>query len=368
MQGLSIAILGTRGIPARYGGFETFADQLAQRLTRRGHQVTVYGRDRYVTAGRQGVRSVILPAIYSKHLETPSHTFLSVLHATAHRPDVALVCNTANACFLPLLRAAGIPSVMNTDGIEWQRRKWGAAGRTVHLFSEHLAVAWADVLIADAGFIAEYYQRHHGRRTVRIPYGGDLPRPVSTSVLDSLGLEPGAYDLCVCRFEPENRPLTVIRAHRRLSRGLPLVMVGSAPYANAYRQQMEAEADSSTLFTGYRFGDEYRQLLFNSRALLYAGEVGGTHPVLLEAMGAGRLVIYHDTPENRETVGDAGLPFGPGGEENLRSVWEQVADHPAWPHQYGTRARTRVKQRYQWEDVTDSYEQVFRTLARYSLS
>jgi glycosyltransferase involved in cell wall biosynthesis len=364
MNGLSLAILGTRGIPARYGGFETFADQLAQRLARRGHQVTVYGRDRYAAPGRQGVESIVLPSIYSKHLETPTHTFLSVLHCGVRSPDVALICNTANACFLPLLRAAGIPTVMNTDGIEWQRRKWGVAGRTVHMFSEHLAAAWADVLIADAGFIAEYYRQYHGRETVRIPYGGDLPRPESTSVLDSLGLKPGAYDLCVCRFEPENRPLTVVRAHCGLKEPIPLVMVGGAPYATAYRRRLEAEADASTLFTGYRFGDEYRQLLFNSRALLYAGEVGGTHPVLLEAMGAGRLVIYHDTPENRETVGDAGLPFGPGGEDSLRSVWQQIADHPEWPQKYGARARARVQRHYLWEDVTDSYEQVFRSLAR----
>jgi glycosyltransferase involved in cell wall biosynthesis len=277
---------------------------------------------------------------------------------------VALVCNTANACFLPLLRAAGIPTVLNTDGIEWQRRKWGPAGRAVHLLSEHLAAAWADVLVADASFIARYYRERHRRDAVRIPYGGDLPRPQGTSVLDSLGLKPGGYDLCVCRFEPENRPLAVIQAHRGLERQLPLVMVGGAPYATAYRRRMEAEADAATLFAGYRFGDAYRQLLFNSRALLYAGEVGGTHPVLLEAMGAGRLVIYHDTPENRETVGSAGLPFGPGGADALRSVWQQVAHHPEWPGIYGARGRDRVRRHYRWESVTDSYEQLFRSLAR----
>ena len=362
-EGLSIAVLGTRGIPARYGGFETFADQLTRRLAHRGHHVTVYGRDRYAGAAEGGVESLVLPAIYSKYLETPSHTFLSVLHCTTRRPDVALVCNTANACFLPLLRAAGIPTVLNTDGIEWQRRKWGLAGSTVHLFSEHLAAAWADALVADADFIARYYRERHDRDTVRIPYGGDLPRPRGTSVLDELGLKPEGYDLCVCRFEPENRPLTVIQAHGGLERPLPLVMVGGAPYATAYRRRMEAAADESTLFAGYRFDDEYRQLLFNSRALLYAGEVGGTHPVLLEAMGAGRLVIYHDTPENRETVGIAGLPFGPGGAEALRSVWQQVTDHRDWPGKYGARARDRVQQHYLWENVTDCYERLFRSLA-----
>jgi glycosyltransferase involved in cell wall biosynthesis len=366
MNRFSLAILGTRGIPARYGGFETFADQLAQRLVQRGHQVSVYGRDRYAASPREGVESIVLPALYSKHLETPSHTLLSVLHCGTRAPDVALLCNTANACFLPLLRASGIPTVLNTDGLEWQRRKWGMAGRTVHLFSEHLAAAWADVLVADAGFIARYYQEHHGRETVRIPYGGDLPRPHNISLLQSLGLEPGGYDLCVCRFEPENRPLTVVKAHAGMDNSLPLVMVGGAPYATAYRRRMEAAADTSTMFTGYRFGDEYRQLLFNCRALIYAGEVGGTHPVLLEAMGAGRLVIYHDTPENRETVGDAGLPFGPGGNESLRTVWQQVEDHPAWAQKFGDCARVRVQQRYLWENVTDAYERLFCALIKRS--
>lgn len=361
---LSLAILGTRGVPARYGGFETFAEQLALRLAARGHRVTVYGRSRYATAHTlAGVESRVLPALYTKHLETASHTFLSTLHCMARRPDVVLMCNTANACFLPLLRAAGIPTVLNVDGIEWQRRKWGRGARGVHLLAEHLAAAWADRVVADASFIARYYRDRHGIDSTQISYGGDLPKPVGREMLTELDLQEGEYDLCVCRFEPENRPLTVVQAHRRLVRPLPLVMVGGAPYAHRYQEALRREAGSEVRFTGFRFGNEYRQLLFHARAFLYAGEVGGTHPVLLEAMGAGRLVLYHDTPENRETVGSAGVPFGPGGVEDLRAVWEEVQAHPDWGRLYGRRAQSRVQKHYRWDTITDAYELLLQQIA-----
>jgi glycosyltransferase involved in cell wall biosynthesis len=361
--GFSLAILGTRGVPARYGGFETFAEQLATRLAGRGHRVTVYGRSRYTPAPLEGVESIVLPALYTKHLETASHTFLSTLHCMQRRPDVALMCNTANACFLPLLRANGIPTVLNVDGIEWQRRKWGCGARGVHLLAEHLAAAWADRMVADARFIARYYRERHGVASTQISYGGDLPAPTGRELLIELGLEEGGYDLCVCRFEPENRPLTVVQAHRRLQHPRPLVMVGGAPYARRYQEALRREAGPQVLFTGFRFGDEYRQLLFHARAFLYAGEVGGTHPVLLEAMGAGRLVLYHDTPENRETVGDAGIPFGPGGVDALQAVWEQLQSRPEWPHLFGTRARTRVQRYYRWDTITDAYEDLLLQIA-----
>ncbi|MCZ6649845.1 MAG: DUF1972 domain-containing protein [Acidobacteria bacterium] len=362
-DGLSLSILGTRGVPARYGGFETFAEQLASRLATRGHRVTVYGRSRYSSAPLAGVESIVLPALYTKHLETASHTFLSTLHCMQRRPDVVLMCNTANACFLPLLRATGIPTVLNVDGIEWQRRKWGRGARGVHLLAEHLAAAWADRVVADARFIARYYRERHGIVSAQISYGGDLPAPTGRELLTELGLEEGEYDLCVCRFEPENRPLTVVQAHRRLHHPLPLVMVGGAPYARRYQEALHREAGPQVRFAGFRFGNEYRQLLFHARAFLYAGEVGGTHPVLLEAMGAGRLVLYHDTPENRETVGDAGIPFGPGGVEALRIVWEQLQTQPEWPRLYGTRARTRVQRHYRWDTITDAYEDLLRQVS-----
>jgi glycosyltransferase involved in cell wall biosynthesis len=361
-RGLSVAILGTRGIPARYGGFETFAEQLARRLAGRGHRVRVYCRSRYAgDLDLPGVDTPVLPAIYTKYLETVSHGLLSALHCGAHRPDAALICTTVNACFLPVFLQAGVPAALCVDGIEWQRRKWNRLGRAAHWLAEHLAAAWADVLVADARFIGQHYRAVHGVSPVFIPYGGDLdpPAPGDAGVLEELDLEPGAYDLSVCRFEPENNPLTVVRAHGRLGGDRPLVMVGGAPYSRRYQQQIRDAATPGVRFAGYRYGDEYRQLLFRARAVIYAGEVGGTHPALLEAMGAGRAVVYNDTPENREAVGEAGLPFGPGSEEHLVEVWGRLDREPGLLERCAERARRRVRLHYRWDMVTEAYEDLF---------
>jgi glycosyltransferase involved in cell wall biosynthesis len=234
----------------------------------------------------------------------------------------------------------------------------------VHRLAEHLAAAWADVLVADARFVAEHYRAVHGVSPVFIPYGGDLepPAPGDTALLEELGVRPGAYDLSVCRFEPENNPLTVVRAHGRLGGPVPLVMVGGAPYARRYQREIHAAAGPGVRFAGYRYGEEYRQLLFQARAVIYAGEVGGTHPALLEAMGAGKPVVYNDTPENREAVADAGLPFGPGSEDHLVEVWSRLDREPDLAHQHGSLARQRVRAHYRWDAVTDAYERLFSRL------
>ncbi|MFQ5718233.1 MAG: DUF1972 domain-containing protein [Acidobacteriota bacterium] len=361
---LAIAILGTRGVPARYSGFETFAEQIGVRLASRGHGVCVYRRSRFARHGEiPGIDSVTLPAIYAKHLETLSHTFLSVLHCCSRRPDIALVCNTVNAAFLPLLTAAGIPTVLNVDGVEWQRRKWGASGRAVHRLSEHLAVHMADIIVADSRTVQDYYRTRHGCESVFIPYGGELTPPESTAFLARQGLVPGDYDLCVCRFEPENNPLTVVRARSRLSTSTPLAMVGTAPYASRYIAAVRRAAPASVRFLGPRFADEYRQLLFDARLVVYAGEVGGTHPLLVEAMGAARPIIYNGTPENIETVGHAGLAYSAGSESALVEAWKRLDRSRQLRTGLGQRAGRRARSRYRWDAVTLAYESLFSRLA-----
>ena len=361
---LRLAILGTRGVPARYGGFETFAEQLAIRLAERGHEVRVYGRSRYAEEPPPfPVDAVTLPAVYTKHLETVSHGLLATLHLASRPVDAAIVCNAVHAPLLPLLRAAGVPAVLNVDGLEWRRRKWGGAARAVHRLAEHLAVACADVVVTDARTVQTYYRERHQAETTFIPYGGDLPPAAAGETLSSLGLSPGGYDLCVCRFEPENHPLLVVRARNRLRSRRPLVLVGGAPYARAYETRIRATAGEGVRLVGFRFGMAYRELLFQARAAVVATEAGGSHPVLLEAMGAGLPVLYADTPENREVAADTGLSFPVGDEEALASSWRRLEEDPALGHELGRRAAARIASRYRWEQVTDAYEELLRGLA-----
>jgi glycosyltransferase involved in cell wall biosynthesis len=195
-----------------------------------------------------------------------------------------------------------------------------------------------------------------------IAYGGDLEPPAGNDILERLGLEPDQYVLYVSRFEPENNPDRVVDAYSRVAGSRPLVMVGGAPYARELTQRVHDLADARVLLPGAIYGDGYRQLLFGCRLYLHATEVGGTHPALVEAMGAGRPVLYYDTLENREVAGNAGLRFRFEGENTCETVLTQVLDDDAALVDLGERSRRRVKHRFRWSDIADHYERVLKEL------
>lgn len=358
---MRVAILGTRGIPARYGGFETFAEELSRRLVARGHQVTVYTR-RYLVPERvcqyQGVRLVLLPCLRQKHLETLSHTLLSVLHVPRGGYDAVLLCNAANAPFIPLLHAKGLPVALNVNGLERKRRKWGWIGRRYYLLCEALSARWADRLITDARAIQRYYRRVWRRDSAMIPYGGDLPWPEGTDTLTRFGLTPRGYLLYVSRFEPENNPDRVLEAYRQVPGEVPLVMVGGAPYARGlWRRVRElAASDPRVVLTGPVYGEGYRQLMVHALAYIHATEVGGTHPALVEAMGAGQVVFYLENRENHEVARGVGVGFRFRGSPSLT---HRLATFLVDPERYGAlreRARERVATSYRWDQVAAAYE------------
>ncbi len=360
---MRLALLGTRGIPAAYGGFETFAEELSARLAARGHEVTVYTRAHLAVPGlerHRGAAIRVLPALRTKSLETLSHTFLSALDAGRSRFDAVLLCNAANAPFIPLIHARGLPVALNVDGLERKRRKWGRVGRAYYRLCEGLAARWADRLVTDAGVIRRYYRRAWHRESVMIPYGGDLPAPAGRGALRRLGLEPGGYVLYVSRFEPENNPDRVVAAYRGVPGGMPLVLVGGAPYAAELTRRVRALAadDPRVLLAGPVYGEGYRELLFNAAAYVHATEVGGTHPALVEAMGAGRVVFSLDNLPNREVTGDAGVRFTFDAPPTLTEVLAAfVADRASFAAR-GAAARDRVAAAYRWDDVAGAYERL----------
>ncbi len=358
---MKIAIIGTRGIPANYGGFETFAEELGARLADRGHEVTVYGRRGFIDPKLRryrGMRLVVLPSFRSKHLETVSNTFIASLHASRQDFDVALMCNAANAPFVRILQLAGIPVALNVDGLERKRRKWGIAGRTYYRLCERLAARFPNALVTDAEVIRRYYRRAYGVPSEMIVYGGDLEPPESEDTLKALGLEPNEYLLYVSRFEPENNPDRVVAAYNTVEGVRKLAMVGGAPYADALTRKVHDIADERVLLPGPVYGEGYRQLLFNCRLYIHATEVGGTHPALVEAMGSGRPVLYYDTPENREVAGDAGVRFRFEGDRELASLLSEILDDDARLEEMSKRSRQRAEERYRWSDVADAYERV----------
>jgi glycosyltransferase involved in cell wall biosynthesis len=357
-----IALLGTRGIPANYGGFETFAEELSTRLVDRGHTVTVYCRERHSEATYRGIRLRYLPTIRHKYFDTLAHTFLSTLHLLAHRADVALYCNGANAIFTATPRLFGMPVALNVDGIERKRKKWNRLAKTWYFISEWLATFCPSVVVTDARTIQDYYRERWRKSSVFIPYGADAGKTAATSTLERLGLEPGRYLLYVSRMEPENHPLEVREAFEGVATGLKLALVGDAPYAHEYIRRVRDTKDPRVVIPGAIYGDGYRELGSHCFAYIHATEVGGTHPALIEAMGRGALVLYRNTPENAEVAGDAGIPFEPA--ELRVKIAGLLNMSEAEREAFRRRAEARVRQHYSWEAVTDAYEALLKGLAR----
>jgi len=357
---MRIAILGTRGIPARYGGFETFAEELSTRLVERGHRVTVYCRQRFEEAMYSGVSLVYLPTIRHKYFDTIAHTFLSTLHLLFHRQDVALYCNGANAIFTVLPRIAGIPVALNVDGLERQRKKWNRLAQSWYHLSEWLSTFFPSAMVTDAEKIAEYYLRQYGKHSEFIPYGAPVGKVPAHDALDRLGLHPGKYFLYVSRMEPENNALLVREAFEKAPGALKLALIGDAPYAQEYIERVRATSNPRVVMPGAIYGDGYHQLQSHCFAYIHATEVGGTHPALIEAMGRGAVVLYLKTPENEEVASGAGIPFE---HTDLAAKLERVAAMPEPDRdEWSRRAMERVAERYSWDAVTDKYETLLRRL------
>lgn len=348
-----IAILGTRGIPANYGGFETFAEELATRLVERGHQVTVYCRERYPEPCYRSVSLVYLPTLRHKYFDTLVHTFLSTLHLLLNRQDVVLYCNAANAVFTPLPRLFGIPVALNVDGLERKRKKWNALARGWYLLSEYLSTICPTVIVTDAEKIHDYYLERYNKKSTCISYGAETGKVETTGVLKQLGLQPGRYFLYVSRMEPENNALMVREAFERLDTDMKLALIGDAPYARDYIQKVRDSTDPRIVIPGAIYGQGYHELTSHCFAYIHATEVGGTHPALIESMGRGSLVLYLDTPENSEVAGGAGLPF-------TRNLTERMNELLHMPEEtrmlWRQRAHNRVETRYSWDQVTTAYE------------
>jgi len=364
---MRIAILGTRGIPAAYGGFETLAWELSTRLAARGHEVTVYcrlGRTDETVDPPAGVTRRFLPFLRGKYLETVSHTGLSTLDAISRGYDAIWLGNVANAIFAGLPRVRGTVVALNVDGIERQRAKWGVAGRLWYAVGERLALVLPDALVADALVIQDYYRERYGKPSALIAYGAGIldrepPPDLSDHGLD--GIEAGRYVLYVSRLEPENQADLVIEAYRRVPGDVPLLIVGDAPYADAYKARLRelAAADARVRLVGATYGTGYRDLQRAALVYVQATSVGGTHPALVEAMGAGNLVLAYRTPENEEVLAGTGLLFGDAGE--LANQLTQVLTNP-WSDELNglrTAARSRAEAAYSWDAVTLQYEALF---------
>lgn len=363
---MRIAMLGTRGVPAAYGGFETAVEEIGARLVAAGHQVTVFGdrTDPEVTEHR-GMRVVHVPSVPVKQLETLSRTGIATVRALAGvKPDVAFVFNAANAPYVSLLRARGIPVAVHVDGLEWRRAKWGGAGRAYYRWAEQRSVRTADALIADAPGIAEYYATEFQAPTELIRYGAPLLQRGATAPLDAVGLQPERFHVAVARFEPENHVLEIVEGYRASDATLPLVVVGSAPYSAEYTRAVHAAAagDDRIRLLGGVWDQELLDALYaHAYTYIHGHSVGGTNPSLLRAMGAGTATIAWDVGFNREVLDEDTWCFDSAA--SLAAILMQVESEEPQVIARGLRNQERATRDFRWDDVAGDYERLALDLA-----
>lgn len=354
----SVAIIGTRGYPSYYGGFETAVRKLAPYLADEGWDVIVYGRkgatkdDDPERDAR--IRTVVTGGVESKSLSTLSYGLTASLHALKDKPDVALVMNVANGYFLPLLKMRGIKTLVNVDGIEWDRAKWGRLAKFVFKMGAKFTARFADNLVFDSREIERRWNTEFGREGVFIPYGGDVPAELPIEP----GLEHRGYVLVVARFVPENTIPEFLDAAELIAEKYPVVIVGSSGYGGPLDEQAHALATKNPrVHTLGHISDDARLLSLWQHAGVYfhGHSVGGTNPTLVQAMATGTPILARDTVYNREVLGDAAHLVDPTPGSIAQGIEALMEDEQAQQHSSDTSAR-RSREFYTWTGVNAAYE------------
>ena len=361
---MKLAILGARGIPACYSGYDTLVEELSLGLVEtHSADVLVYCRSGYYQhrpARLHGVRLVYLPAPRGlKGLESLVHSFLSSLHVLTQDIDIVYFLDPANAPFCALLRCFGKRVVIHTDGLGWKRRKWGPIARRYYKCVEWVCSKCATALVTDNPAMEEYYYREYGAETTYISYGATNRHAENTSVYSELGISPGAYLLVVARLERENNTDLVVSQYRRSGVTMPLVVVGDAPYDPDFMAQLRDLAGGRVIFAG-RVNDQPKLNSLYCGAYLYihAHEVGGTNPSLLRAMDAGTAPVVLNVPFNVIVAGESNAVFEKD-TDSLAAALKHLIANPEEVRHIGERVRARANAHFRWDAVTAKHYEMF---------
>jgi glycosyltransferase involved in cell wall biosynthesis len=361
-QEKTLLILGTRGVPANHGGFETFAEKYALFLVERGWSVSVYCQEDVEEITQpmrtdvwRGVTRIFIQTARKGGLGALDFDWKCVRDALA-RPGVCLVLGYNGAAFLPILRLFGRKIFTNMDGIEWRRPKWSLPVRAWFFVNEWIAAWTSQRLVADHPAIADHLATRRPRSaTVVIPYGGDPIDAAPVEPLRKLGLEFGEYLISIARIEPDNNIATIVRAFSASPRGVKLVVLGKLDDDNAYHREVRAAASDEVVFPGAIYDPAtVRALRLHARAYLHGHTVGGTNPSLVEALWAANPVIVHDNAYNRWTAGAAAVTFSDVA--SCAAAIARVIADDALVGRLSAAARARAAEAFHWRDVLMAYE------------
>ncbi|MFD2203713.1 DUF1972 domain-containing protein [Shivajiella indica] len=364
---LKVAILGVRGYPYVYSGYETLVKELGERLQKRGVKVTVYCH-RSLFSNRpsevNGIKLVYMPAIEQKSLSQLTHSFFSMVHACLSDVDVILVVNSANGPFGLISRLFRKPTAINVDGLEWLRPKWKGMGAKYFLWSSKMSTKWYDHIINDADAMQKIYKDMFGCESTVIAYGANPSFHSDPEKIKKWGLDKQDYFLIVGRMVPDNNADLLVKGFVASNSKRKLVVVGDVPYKDAYASQLKQIQDSRLVFTGYVTDPEELKALFHNCYAYYHGhEFGGTNPSMLKALGYGCAILALNTVFNQEMLQNG--KYGWFFEKNIASVkaiTEKAEMEEAAMEQLRSSSREGLTQKYNWDFVTDQYLEVFRTL------
>lgn len=355
----TLRILGTRGVPAAHGGFETFAEHLALYLVAQGWRVVVYCQDD--GAGTvfedtwQGVERVHIPVIQPG----PKGTIVFDWKATAHAArfdDLCLTLGYNTAVFCSLLRVKGIPNLINMDGIEWSRAKWGKVAKSWFWLNDWAGCWLGTHLIADHPEIKLHLQsRVSESKITTIAYGAEAVTEASSAPVISLGLEPGRFLTLIARAEPENSILEVVKGFSAKPRNFQLVVLGNYQKDNPYHEAVKTAASSEVRFIGAIYDKSVVQALrFHSAAYVHGHQVGGTNPSLVEALGAGNAIIAHDNRFNRWVAKESAIYFD--GADSFATRIDELINNPALSRKLRLRSQERFQEAFTWPYILNQYE------------
>jgi glycosyltransferase involved in cell wall biosynthesis len=364
---LRIALLGSRGFPHTYSGYEVFVGEVAPRLVSRGHEVIVYCR-RSLFEKRpktcQGVQLIYLPSIETKVLSTPTHTLLSMFDVLFRGVDVIFVVNLVNAfhCILP--RMMGKPVAINVDGLDWKRDKWGRIGKGYfYLNAKFVGRICPNGVVTDAHEMRRIYLDDFNTPNICIAYGANPATSTDPTVLREYGLEPFQYYLILSRLVPENNADLIVRAFERVRTSRVLAIAGHENYRSPFVDRLRQTTDRRIRFIGHVGSAEHvKELHCNAYAYIHGHSLGGTNPALLTALGCGNCVLALRTPFNMEVLQNYGILFDRD-PSDLAAKLQHVEDHPGVAAQYRGCAPERIREAYTWDRITDQYEELFLQLA-----
>lgn len=366
MKSKTIRILGTRGVPAAHGGFETFAEQLAVYLVARGWRVIVYcqeeGEGPVFEDRWGGVERVHIPVQGDGPKSTIVFDWHATVHASRHR-DLCLTLGYNTAVFCALLRFKGVPNVINMDGIEWSRAKWGPVAKTWFWLNDWAGCWLGNHLVADHPEIKVHLSsRVRPDKITTIAYGADRVAYMRDDAVRALGMEPGRYLTLVARAEPENSILEVVTGFSKRPRGMQLAVLGNYNDANAYHRAVKAAAGPEVRFLGAIYDKPVVQALrFHSAAYVHGHQVGGTNPSLVEALGAGNAVIAHDNRFNRWVAGEGARYFSTA--DGIAGVLDELIAAPQRLEQMKQASLARFESGLTWDSILEQYEQLLQTFA-----